>query len=408
MRRVLSLFGLLLFVYYFWYTPRSFKFSKSPFYRLPKSLATRDNALPPVLMLSSRLNFWGVYHTIEFPGGFLGFNPSLLPLPYVNDSTETVPNFAVVARGEDVFVSLDERHELKPRSVLASIIRIPEYSPRLLERSPPRELPIVPAPWVTRLKKVVHSETEVYFPKCDSLPEWIQNIPGPEDPRVFWSNLGEPLMIYNSISPTHSPLCRVLYMEDLRRVFPTVRNILEEHGDAPPVRFNRSVPLIFEGQEGIHKNWLPFFRPNGDILIHLKLIPQTIYQMNLSRPLPHFDSPNDDLTSFLTPVVVEKDRRTNCLAIAHPGLKVHQSSPFLDVVLCTTTDVANGLCDENDPNNHVYMAVINVVHNDLSPYYYEGRILTFNYSAPYNYISFSEPIVYSKAPFLLVSWVTVY
>jgi hypothetical protein len=302
----------------------------------------------------------------------------------------------VVAREEDKLVKVYDR-DVRPRSILATLVHVPEFHPATQDRTPPRQLAVLQAPWVTRLGGVVRSD-EIHFPKCDPMNEWLHGLQGPEDARIFWSSLGEPLLTYNSISPEHSDLCRVMYLSDLRVAFPNVRNILSESPNQAPLRFNESVPIILPYQEGTQKNWAPFTDANGDIYFHVTLIPQLIYKLKLTNTIPTFSSPGPVLRRFLEPVVSQPREEKNCLQRALAGQKVHQSSPFLDVILCTSADVHSGSCDPNDPRSHIYMGVINVVHNHLDPYFYEGRILTLNYMHPFNYVSLSKPLGYSTNP----------
>jgi len=346
---------------------------------------------PTIKLLASRLDFWGFASTIDFPDA-VGFNPSMLCLPWRGDDGFS-PNFVVVAREEDLLIQVYDR-DVRPRAILGSLLHVPEFRPGTQDRAPPRQHPVLEAPWVTRLWRVVWTD-EIHFPKCDPWPEWFHGVQGPEDARVFWSSLGEPLLIYNSLAPEHSDLCRVMYMSDLRVSFPNVGRILSDTPNPALIRFGEPVPLLLPGQEGIQKNWSPFTDANGDIFFHITLIPQHIYKLRLDNPIPTYSSPASDLQHFLEPIVTEPREKANCLSVALAGQKVHQSSPFLDVILCTSTDVHSGSCNPKDPSNHRYMGIINVVRNHLDPYFYEGRILTLNYLPPFNYISLSKPLGYS-------------
>jgi len=366
-----------------------------------KSIVPRTpREVPPIKALPSRLDFWGLYSTIEFPDA-IGFNPSMISLPWRGDDSYS-PNFIVVAREEDHLVRVYER-DVRPRSILASLLRIPDFHPTTQDRLPPRGHPTVPASWVTRLNQIVRSD-RIHFPKCDPMNEWLHGLQGPEDARIFWSHLGEPLLIYNSLSPDQSDLCRVMYMNDLRTAFPKVGSILSEDPNSAPIRFNESVPLIMPLQEGTQKNWVAFTKPNGDIYFHITLIPQSIYKLRLDQPIPTIASPPNDLNHFLEPIVNDPPKKSNCLSVALAKQKVHQSSPFLDVILCTYADAHSGKCDANDPHNHLYMGIFNVVHNHLDPYFYEGRILTLNYLPPFNYHSLSKPLGYSTISLYLTDF----
>lgn len=205
-------------------------------------------------------------------------------------------------------------------------------------------------------------------------------------------------MIYNSISPVHSDLCRLLYLVDLRSVYPAVADILSSN--TPPIRFKESLPLAISDQQGQHKNWAPFTNPRGEIFIHVDLIPQTIYKLNYpdsSDSLPTFSSQASDL-SILESVVSHTDEQ-NCVALAlKPVVKaeIHQSSPFVEVIRCTSADAQSGSCDSNNPDNRIYVGVIQARHRPSM--FYETRVLTLNSSFPFNYLSISKPLNYSTTP----------
>jgi len=324
------------------------------FIRTSPPIATKTKHAP-VIPLYSQLDYWGIFHTIEF-GNVSAFNPSLLTLPSRNA-------FVVVAREEYQFQWIDGIM-VQPRHVVAGLLHVESDSER---RWAPKESPIIRSHSVERLQ-LVHSNA-TYFPHCDLETNAIQ---GPEDPRLIWSHLGEPLMIYNSVAK-EANLCRQFYLVDLRSVY-----VMDISDTKPPIRFNESIPISYGGQEGVHKNWAPFTNSAGDVFFHIHLIPQTIYKLS---------------QGVLEWVIGHPPEDENCITIALEGMpkqRVHQSTPFLDVVLCRSTDVR---CDR-DPNNHVYMGVIHAQHIISNTRYYETRVVTLNYSLPFNYISISKPMLY--------------
>jgi hypothetical protein len=260
-----------------------------------------------------------------------------------------------------------------------------------------------------RMDSLIHSP-DLICPRCNTdyyrQWPWFMNIQGPEDGRLIWSRLGEPLMIYNSVSPPESDLCRMLYMVDLRAVYPTINWILEETENVPPIRFPHSVPLIYDGLIGVPKNWAPFTNELGEVFVHTDLIPQRIYKVNLdAEPLPSFHSPANKL-AILEPVPFDlaADKR-NCVerALNEAGgpywLEFHQSTPMLEVVLCTSTQIRAGICDPSDPANRVFILIVHVVHRGYEHWElaYEARLITLNSTAPHNYISVSKPLQYCTA-----------
>ena len=372
----------------------------SDFFRFPDNLfmleptdilKTTPRPFSPVIPLYSRLDFWGLFHTIEFLN-VSTFNPALLTLPYAGECRNGT--FVVVAREEYQFKWIDGVM-VQPRTIVASLLHVATSSPE--RRWAPRDSPRIQSHSLERLDQLVHSNA-TYFPKCEPDPERLfSTIQGPEDPRLIWSHLGEPLMIYSSTSPENSDLCRHFYLVDLRSVYHVVADIISETAEPAPMRFSESLPIAYPGQEGLHKNWAPFTNPAGDVFVHVHLVPQTIYKVKLgsSSSPPTFSSP-DNLVS-LEPIVRHPPEDENCLTIAlndFPRQEIHQSTPFLDVLLCRSADVHSGLCDPNDPNNHVYMGVIHAQHLIQDTRYYETRIVTLNFSLPFNYISISKPMLY--------------
>lgn len=347
-----------------------------------------------VLLLSSRLHFWGIYDTIEFPE-YAGFNPSVLALPSHTASEHA--NLVVIAR-EQFRRETINGNEVQPRAIVGGILRVEEKGSAMRGRWDPRNYPRTRSEWkVERLNRLIRSD-DVRFPKCEPDPDdWFWNNQGPEDGRVFWSHLGEPLVIYHSISPTNSDLCRLMYLVDLRSVYTLFSEIVLRTVDPPPIRFTESVPLLIAGQNGMHKNWAPFTDSSGDVLIHVYLVPQTIYKLksNSGTPsgsLPTFSSPASEL-AILEPFVMQEPDEWNCITAALNGSDVHQSSPFLELILCTFADAHSGACNPNDPKNRMYIGIFHVMHpEDRS--FYEPRLLTFESSYPYRYISLSKPLVY--------------
>jgi len=347
-----------------------------------------------VLLLASRLHFWGIYDTIEFPQ-YAGFNPSIIALPAHTASEKA--NLVVIAREQFRTETIDG-HKVQPRALVGGILRIGDEDSASRGRWDPRHYPRIRSEWkIERLNRLIRSD-DFRFPKCEPDPDnWFWNNQGPEDGRVFWSHLGEPLVIYHSISPTNSDLCRLMYIVDLRSVYTLMLEIVLRTVDHPPIRFTESVPLLIAGQNGMHKNWAPFTDRLGDVFIHVYLVPQTIYKLNLntdtsSHTVPTFSSPASEL-AILEPFVMQGPDEWNCLTVALNGSDVHQSSPFLELILCNYADARSGACSPDDPKNRVYIGIFHVIHpEDRS--FYEPRILTFESTYPFTYVSLSKPLVY--------------
>jgi len=367
--------------------------NRSPVPQKPPGLNT-DPTPFHILPLASSSHFWGIFETIDLPD-FAGFNPSILSLP---DPTGN-GNWTLVAVGRDAHrvVTIDA-NEVQPHALFGALLHIVDSDPRVRGRWAPRDYPHTPSHFVQMLDRLVRSD-DFRFPKC--LPDpigWFYNNQGPEDGRLVWSHLGEPLLVYNSLSAKSTDLCRMLYLTDLRSVYPPLVDRLLQLGVEPtPLRFNKSVPLYIPGQAKAQKNWIPFTTASGEIYIHFSLVPQTIYKLDLSLPiLPTWESPEPEL-EILEPVVLHTVDEPNCFNIALNGSDFHQSSPFVETVLCTYAEIRSGACDPTHPKNRIYMGSVHVLHHEDRGFY-EPRIVTFEATLPFNYVSISKPLIYSMVP----------
>jgi hypothetical protein len=363
---------------------------------LIRNLKTNYRILP----LLSRLDFWGLPVTIEFPD-LRTFNPTVMALPYPGEDRNAT--YVILARDEYKYGYVNG-YMYQPRTIFAGLLHfeLADKKRRWNLREPPKSQ----VHDVLMLEKLIHSH-DTYFPKCEPDPDGgLGSIQGPEDPRLFWSHIGEPLIIYQSISPANSELCRHFYIVDLRSIYPAVVDIIADTVNPPPIRFKESVPISYSGQSGFHKNWAAFTDTKGDVYIHTHLCPQTIFKLTVGNPdtLPNFDSPPYELLN-LQPVIRYPDSTENCVTIAWRGLKkrrIHQSTPFLNVVLCRSENVLSGACDPDDPKNQIYMSMIHAQHVEPEqPNLYEPRIITINSTYPFNYISISKPLVFCMVTLVL-------
>jgi hypothetical protein len=348
-----------------------------------------------VTLLISEGNSWGIPEDIEFPNLEV-FNPSLLTLPTNGNGNASL---VVVAREFG-----HRTPELQPEWVTAGILDLPN----------PADTNHTQIRWtfpgdirnrchsLQRLDALIHSN-DTYFPKCDNgngFDWWFRDMQGPEDPRLFWTHIGEPLVFYNSIAATNIDVCRHMYVVDLRSAYSVLRDRLSSIPDPPPIRFPESVPLFRINQPTIEKNWSPFSNSAGDIFLQTEVLPQTIYKLKISQPLPNFDSPLSEFS--ILELVVNGTSDKNCISLAvndsYNDFRIHNSSPYIEVVLCTFNDVQSGTCDSEDPNNRLYMGLIHIKHPQQ---YYERRIITLNSTFPWNYVSISKPLMFGTFPILL-------
>ena len=332
---------------------------------------------------------------IQYTDG-AGFNPSLISLPSEGYSNGPL---VVVAREHDPSLWEDDP-TVRPRWLIAAMLTLPEKDRSRLRWDPVFEFK-VHASRPERLPTLVNDHNVELFPKCGEekdVDKWFRNVQGPEDPRLFWTHLGEPLLLYNSFAAENIVLCRQMWMVDLRSVFPPAADLLSTVSQPAPIRFSENVPLTYSQQSSFQKNWAPFTDSDGEIYFHKDLIPQTIYKLK-SEPAAGYATASSPATElFNLDLVVSSSLENNCIVLAtdqprNPDgrPRIHQSTPFLEVVLCNFEEATSGKCDPKDPRNRLYVGLIHLRH----PYrHYERRIVTLNSTYPWNYVSVSKPLLY--------------
>ena len=392
---VLSL--LVLFTLSYLFSKRPDASSSTPFC-LQYLRSTSGSSEAPTI--ASRRSYWGLYDTIAYPN-FGVFNPSMMSLPYPWQNS-----LLVIGRNQLEWATQGD-HQVQPRDIVAGILDDTNNTMRNTRWYPKQQME-TELHSVQKLDRLI-SSNEWWFPACQGIPGYW-NIQGPEDGRLFWSHLGEPLLVYLSVPTINHYLCRTQYIVDYRAIYPPLEKYLSEKSKSAPIRFPHSVPLIHANQSGFVKNWIPFTDRHGQVYVHSDLIPQTLFKMNLSNSpekLPTRESPAGDLV--LLERIETLHQSPNCLSIALGDvdttkpfpIEFHQSSPFLEVVLCTYTDVRLGRCNPDDPDNRIYITLVHLVHKGFGEHYeryYERRIITLNSSSPFNYVSVSKPLMFCTFP----------
>jgi len=375
-----------------------------------RSLALLKSGLDAqVVPILSRTNFWGTWENVDCEDRVC-FNPTLLGLPF-HDPSKNVP-FVVVARDPDntTFHPTDAwGYFTGTRSISGSLVDLPSAANASRYRWAPSDRFSLQCRSTHTLQDAVHMDPEK-FPR--KIPEGQRSCfltTGPEDPRIFYSHLGEPLLLYNSVGAANSEHCRHFYLVDIRAVYDPLREILARGTNSPPpIRFRHSIPILYEGQKGLQKNWMPFSDVSGNIYFHTDLVPQTIYKLSppTAHKYPSFKSRFADLVT-LEPVV-KSTTYQNCIlnaldlpnyeldnSLGNQPLVIHQATPFLEAVLCKYDEVRNGSCDPELPANRIYMGIFHVLHRGGDKRIYERRIITLESTPPFKYLSVSKPLMYS-------------
>ncbi|BGP09240.1 hypothetical protein OF846_003005 [Rhodotorula toruloides] len=316
-------------------------------------------------------NIAKVVESVSNPYGFMSlidpysgnvFNPSVLSLP---DAAGAGWQYLLVARGEEKFEVIegeDTRWESVVGCFLLPLKRAYLGLPYLARES---ELTTLNLP----------AQRKVEYLRCHN-PTFDQFI-GPEDPRLFFTNDGQPLLIYSQTGRMPN-VCRALFIIDARMVIPGLDKALKRAGYNPPVVFREQTDLIREGSTNIEKNWSPMLGENDELFFHVSLVPQQIYKYvpNLTlRPLDPLAPSHNCLTDILGP---DMNR-----------VHLHHATPLIRATMCK-----RGECVP-DVHNTVLFGIIHVKYHPLPYLHYVRHVVTWNVTSPYEYLSVSKPLTYS-------------
>ncbi|KDE05704.1 hypothetical protein MVLG_03938 [Microbotryum lychnidis-dioicae p1A1 Lamole] len=312
-------------------------------------------------VLESFTNPYGFMNLIDpYAGGV--FNPSILVLP---DTVGHDRRFLFVARGPEKYEVIDgddTRWEYVLGCFMIVLKRAHLNLPYLARET---ELETLKLP----------AKRKVEYLRCHD-PIFDQFI-GPEDPRLFFTNDGQPLLIYSQTGRSPN-ICRAIYLIDARVVVPGLSKALKKGGWNAPIVFSEQTDLIRDNQFNIEKNWAPFLGEKDELHFHVSLVPQEVYKYVPGMTLRALD-PNPPKHNCLTSIVNAQMNR----------VKFHHATPLLRATLCR-----RGEC-KPDIHNTVLFGMIHVKYHPEPYLFYERRIVTWNVTAPYNYLSVSKPLTYS-------------
>ncbi|KAK9379276.1 uncharacterized protein V2V93DRAFT_373444 [Kockiozyma suomiensis] len=225
-------------------------------------------------------------------------------------------------------------------------------------------------PITTRLIGCATSAKELAVPQTPARDcqkrDFMSDVPGFHDPRIFWSNEGAPLMIINQQSRYG---CFGLWVIDLRSVYPSLR-----------YRVNRALlneyPTVMEltrleGRGNVEKNYLLFYD---------SVTSEPYVQYDLAHNKRHFAKliGNGLTTSNLTSPLE--------LSCIHDDATWHQATNAIKIVLCNYGECTPG------PENTVYMSFLHKksgVKESLKVQY-RRYVAVWKTTAPFELVGFGN------------------
>ncbi|GAA5827491.1 hypothetical protein JCM11251_003834 [Rhodosporidiobolus azoricus] len=302
-------------------------------------------------VLESQTNPYGFMNLVDpYAGGV--FNPSILVLP---DQAGLGWRHLLVARGPEKYEVIqgeDTRWEKILGCFLLPLTRAHLQLPYLARES---ELETLNLP----------AKRKVEYLRCHD-PVYDQFI-GPEDPRLFFTNDGQPLLIYSQTGRSPN-ICRALFVIDARMVIPGLDKALKKAGWDAPIEF----------REQTEKNWAPLLGENDELHFHVSLVPQQIYKWVPNLTLRPLD-----------PLAPSHNCLTDLLGADMNRVHLHHATPLLRATMCK-----RGECVP-DVHNTVLFGIIHVKYHPLPYLHYVRHVVTWNVTSPYEYLSVSKPLTYS-------------
>ena len=266
--------------------------------------------------------------------------------------------------------------------------------------------------------------------RCSGAWANFPHIAGFHDPRIFWSNRGEPLIILNSASQYG---CIGLWLLDLRAVYEPLADVLSRDGkkkawELPTIAYKDVTELTRMGRSEVEKNWMLFFPGDeGEVVVQYDTVPSyhfdehglnttsygnrtgsgaseakgnatvmTTGGRSLSRLLSHgITTPNitspAEQTCFPTNTLFDQTGK-----MGH----WHQSTNALKLILCIRQDAKDGKCGKPEDwptsGREVHFSIM---HRKFSnewklPMRYERWVVVWEGRKPYRVLGVS------KHPFL--------
>lgn len=318
------------------------------------------------------------------------WNPTILALPYWAKNQYIV--MSMLAPDGEAYRRnvLCEANICHPKSALSTIPRQKRCTKddlRLLGPNgglrcvtPPREIYVPPTP----------------AEKCEDMELALAEIPGFQDPKLFYSGRGEPILMVVSQSRY---ACIGLWAIDLRTVYPAI----EETFSSSPRRLGsgpvKSYPSLTEltrnpawSRNSYEKNWVMFstspsttyvqYDLNSTIRTFAQLIGGGLTTRNLTD-------------SSEQPCLFEPSYEDLRMGHFMAGASWHQATPSLRLLLCNRTDQ---VCIRDSPQM-VFFAAIQQKHIDAYslPVRYERYFVIWSAAEPFNMLAVSQhPLLFSN------------
>ncbi|KAL9561381.1 hypothetical protein ACKAV7_014736 [Fusarium commune] len=336
----------------------------------------------------------GFYNKIDARNtGYQIMNPTLLELPRGCNSSH---DFLVIARAQHVPKKIDGKSYKLARQVAT----FANLTYNKLGR------PVLKTGNWSRLLVEDFGRPQHH---CKRQPDMDRYI-GPEDMKLFWTRIGEPLLIFTHQVDDEN-MCQGQFLIDVRAAMPEIEQALgpEPSSLLPPIRFESPTALRREAPPGQEphpryqreKNWAPAQSPfSTDSELLLMAEPGQLFRWTSNdEPVESVVDAKDLRSAVEVPYppnvkpgeTWHSEKSMTCMHdVMLDDRHVHQSTPMLSLTFCN-----RGTC-EPDEQNTVMLGMVQRRHDPpAAPFtWYDRRIAVYEAASPYRMVSVSKKLTY--------------
>ncbi|KAK9374027.1 uncharacterized protein V1513DRAFT_447042 [Lipomyces chichibuensis] len=198
---------------------------------------------------------------------------------------------------------------------------------------------------------------------------------GHTDPRVFFSPLGEPLMVVGTNGRTN---CMGQYVVDLRTVIPRLSQKMNLTNI--PVRYSNLTELRRDDMREIEKNWLLLYDENNEEYVHHDITPRYISKgVNGSNILP---VPAQELPQCMRSPLRDFSKTEDAVN------EYHQATNSLRVTMCEFPCVPT-------IHNTVLVSLMHIKYKNVYELFYRRYAIIMNATAPFEIIGRTNNLMFA-------------
>ncbi|KAK9337970.1 hypothetical protein V1521DRAFT_432113 [Lipomyces starkeyi] len=238
-----------------------------------------------------------------------------------------------------------------------------------------------------RILKCMTGTRNIEFPEwrspngtCRWLP-YLEGTNGPSDPRVFFSPMGEPLMVVGTNGITN---CLSQYIIDLRVMIPDLGEKMKV--GHVPIRFRQLTELPRDYYDEVEKNWFVLYDEKG-----MGFVQHNIENRSMSA-LAEVDSVIGHVKNL-----VHGETAPNCIATLKKEYEenndqirndIHQGTNTLRVTLCEFPCIPT-------IHNTVLIELFQIKYHSYLEIFYRRYVMVMNVTAPFEIIGRTNNLIYA-------------